>query len=212
MVYESTKRAMDIIGALALIFVFFPICIITALAILWDSPGTVFADTPKRVGQKGKKFKLYKFRSMVANAHTLLRTDPKLKTLYDQYRNNSYKLNEDPRVTRIGKFIRKHSIDEIPQLLNVLRGDMSLVGPRPYYPDELVEQQRKYPETKKLVRVVLKAKPGITGLWQVSGRSEINFDKRIQMDAVYVQKRSILFDLFILAKSPWVMITGKGAV
>jgi lipopolysaccharide/colanic/teichoic acid biosynthesis glycosyltransferase len=121
-------------------------------------------------------------------------------------------LTDDPRVTRVGRFIRKHSLDEIPQLLNVIRGDMSLVGPRPYYPDELVEQQRKYPHTKDLVRIVLSAKPGITGHWQVSGRSEVNFDKRIKMDADYVKKQSLLLDIAILLRSPWAMISGKGAV
>ncbi|MCX6792017.1 MAG: sugar transferase, partial [Candidatus Gottesmanbacteria bacterium] len=93
-----------------------------------------------------------------------------------------------------------------------LKGDMSLVGPRPYYPDELVEQQRKYPHTKDLVRIVLSAKPGITGHWQVSGRSEVNFDKRIKMDADYVKKRSLMMDFAILFRSPWAMISGKGAV
>ena len=146
------------------------------------------------------------------NAHKMLRKDPKMARLYQQYRLNSYKLMYDPRVTSVGHIIRKHSIDEIPQLLNVLKGDMSLVGPRPYYQDELKEQQKKYPHTKKLVKVVLSAKPGVTGFWQVSGRSEVNFDKRIQMDADYVTKRSLLFDILILLKSPWAMISGKGAV
>jgi len=125
---------------------------------------------------------------MVVNAHEKLRRDPKLAKLYGEYKRNSYKLKEDPRVTRVGRFIRKHSLDEIPQIMNVLKGEMSLVGPRPYYPDELIEQQRKYPHTRDLVKVVLSAKPGITGQWQVSGRSEVNFDKRIQMDADYVKR------------------------
>jgi undecaprenyl-phosphate galactose phosphotransferase len=112
----------------------------------------------------------------------------------------------------VGRFIRKHSLDEIPQFLNVLKGDMSLVGPRPYYADELVEQQHKYPHTKDLVKVVLSARPGITGYWQVSGRSEVNFDKRIKLDADYVLKQSLFLDLYILFKSPWAMISGKGAV
>jgi len=149
---------------------------------------------------------------MVINAHEKLRSDPQLAKLYSEYKKNSYKLLDDPRVTKVGRFIRKHSIDEIPQLLNVLRGDMSLVGPRPYYPDELVEQQRKYPHTKELVKIVLSAKPGITGHWQVSGRSEVNFDKRIQMDADYVRRRSLMMDIAILFRSPWAMISGKGAV
>jgi undecaprenyl-phosphate galactose phosphotransferase len=149
---------------------------------------------------------------MIVNAHVKLRTDPKLKKLYQDYKLNSYKLRIDPRVTPVGRFIRKHSLDEIPQFLNVLKGDMSLVGPRPYYADELVEQQRKYPHTKELVQVVLYERPGITGYWQVSGRSEVNFDKRIKLDADYVLKRSLFLDLYILLKSPWAMISGKGAV
>ena len=212
MMYSLAKRCIDICGSVILLIVFLPICLVTAIAILLDSPGPVFADTPSRVGKNGKQFKLFKFRSMILHAHEMLRRDPKLAKLYKQYRQNSYKLIDDPRVTAVGHFIRKHSIDEIPQLLNVLRGDMSLVGPRPYYPDELTEQQNKYPHTKKLVRIVLSSKPGVTGFWQVSGRSEVNFDKRIQMDADYVVKKSLLFDLFILLKSPWAMISGKGAV
>ncbi len=210
--YDGIKRCIDIGGSLFLVLLFFPVSLLVAAAIRLDTPGPIFADTPQRVGKKGKLFKLYKFRSMVMNAHEILRRDPKLSKLYSEYKRNSYKLLEDPRVTRIGRFIRKHSLDEIPQLLNVLRGEMSLVGPRPYYPDELVEQQRKYPHTRDLVKVVLSAKPGITGHWQVSGRSEVNFDKRIQMDADYVKQKSLLLDFLILLKSPWAMISGRGAV
>ena len=212
MEYAFIKRCIDIVGSLFLILIFSPVCLAAAIAILLDGPGPVFADTPQRVGKGGKLFKLYKFRSMIVNAHEKLRRDPTLAKLYGEYKRNSYKLRIDPRVTRVGRFIRKHSIDEIPQLLNVLRGEMSLVGPRPYYPDELVEQQRKYPHTKELVKIVLSAKPGITGHWQVSGRSEVNFDKRIKMDADYVKKRSLFMDISILLKSPWAMISGKGAV
>lgn len=212
MLYEVSKRLIDIVGSIILLVIFFPIGIITSLAILLDSPGSILADTPKRVGKEGKLFRIYKFRSMIVNAHRKLRSDPKFAKLYTEYKRNSYKLKEDPRVTNVGRFIRKHSLDEIPQLLNVFTGEMSLVGPRPYYPDELVTQQKKYPHTKDLVSVVLSAKPGITGYWQVSGRSEVNFDKRIKMDADYVSKQSILFDIIILLKSPWAMISGKGAV
>ncbi len=210
--YFFIKRLIDIVGALILGIFFLPIAVITACAIVLDSPGPIFADTPERVGKNGRKFKLFKFRSMIINAHEKLRKDPKLKHLYEQYKKNSYKLYADPRVTRVGKFIRKHSLDEIPQLLNVLKGEMSIVGPRPYYPDELDNQQKKYPHTKKLVNIVLSAKPGITGEWQTSGRSEVNFDKRIKMDAEYVKRRSIAHDIMILCRSPIVMITGKGAV
>lgn len=210
--YDVAKRFIDILGSLVIGLLFLPICLVTAIAIKLDSPGPVFADTPDRVGQDGRRFKLFKFRSMIVNAHEILRTDPKFAKLYSQYRRGSYKLRNDPRVTHVGHFIRKHSIDEIPQLINVLKGDMSLVGPRPYYPDELVEQQKKYPHTKKLVKVVLSAKPGVTGHWQVSGRSEVNFDKRIKMDADYVSKKSLMFDIGVLLKTPWAMISGKGAV
>lgn len=212
MFYDFSKRILDIVGSFLLSLFFLPIGLVTALAITLDSSGPVLADTPQRVGKEGKLFKLYKFRSMVVNAHEQLRSDPNLTKLYNEYKRNSYKLLKDPRVTMVGKFIRKHSLDEIPQLLNVLKGEMSLVGPRPYYPDELVEQQRKFPHTKSMVKVVLSAKPGITGHWQVSGRSEVNFDKRIKMDADYVKKRSLLMDISILLKSPWAMISGKGAV
>lgn len=210
--YTILKRLIDIVGSIVLALIFLPISILVAAAIMLDSPGPVFADTPQRVGKNGKPFKLFKFRSMIVNAHIKLRTDPKLKKLYQEYKRNSYKLREDPRVTMVGRFIRKHSLDEIPQFLNVLKGDMSLVGPRPYYADELVEQQRKYPHTKELVKIVLSARPGITGWWQVSGRSEVNFDKRIKLDADYVLKRSLFLDIYILLKSPWAMISGRGAV
>ncbi len=206
------KRYFDVILAAFLLILFTPISLVAVIAIKTSSHGPIFADVPERIGQWGKKFKMYKFRSMVENAHYLLRTDPKLRQLLEEYKKGSYKLKEDPRITLIGKFIRKHSIDELPQLINVIRGDMSIVGPRAYYPDELENQQKKYPYTKKLVAKVLSVKPGITGLWQVSGRSEINFDKRIAIDAKYVDNMSLWKDLKIILKTPLVMLTGKGAV
>lgn len=212
MLYSCAKRFIDILGSCVLLVIFAPICLLVALAIKLDSPGPIVADTPPRVGKEGKTFTMYKFRSMISNAHTLLRRDPKFKKLFAKYKQNSYKLQDDPRVTAVGRFIRRHSLDEIPQLFNVLKGDMSLVGPRAYYPDELSEQQKKYPRTKGLVKQVLSVRPGITGAWQVSGRSEVNFDKRIAIDHAYVHKRSIWYDIVILVKTPWVMITGKGAV
>lgn len=211
--YDQTfKRAIDIIGASILLLLFFPVCAFIAILIKIDSTGPILADTPERVGKDGKFFKMYKFRSMINKAHDILRKDPGYKNLYEQYKRNSYKLKEDPRVTIIGRFIRKHSLDEIPQLINILKGDMSLVGPRAYYPDELQNQQKKYPHTRDMVKEVLSIKPGITGYWQVSGRSEVNFDKRIAMDRDYVRRRSLWYDLKILLKTPWAMISGKGAV
>ncbi|MBI2028491.1 MAG: sugar transferase [Candidatus Levybacteria bacterium] len=210
--YLVVKRAMDIFFSILLIILFAPVIIIIAIAIKLDSKGPILADTPNRVGKNGKLFKMYKFRSMIDNAHEMLRDNPKYSNLYSIYKKGSYKLKDDPRITKIGHFLRKHSLDEIPQALNILKGEMSLVGPRAYYPDELQEQQKKYPYTIDSVKIVLSVKPGVTGYWQVSGRSEINFDKRIQMDAMYVKKRSILYDLWIIAKTPFAMITGVGAL
>ena len=211
-IYEFLKRLIDIIFSTVLLILFSPVILSVSLAIKIDSRGPVLADTPERVGKNGTQFKMYKFRSMVENAHEILRENPKFANLYSEYKKGSYKLKDDPRITSVGHFIRKHSLDEVPQLLNILRGEMSLVGPRAYYPDELREQQKKYPKTRDAVKIVLSVKPGLTGYWQVSGRSEINFDKRIVMDADYVKKRSILYDLLIILKTPWAMISGKGAL
>lgn len=210
--YEKTKRVMDIVFSVILILIFSPLIIVLSILIKLDSKGPFLADTPKRVGRNGKLFKMFKFRSMVENAHKLLRKNPEYSKLFYEYKRGSYKLKDDPRVTRAGHFIRKHSLDEVPQFFNILRGEMSLVGPRAYYPDELEEQQKQYPYTRDAVKIVLSVKPGVTGYWQVSGRSEINFDKRIEMDAMYVKKRSIIYDLWIILKTPWAMISGKGAL
>ncbi|MEK9175928.1 MAG: sugar transferase [Patescibacteria group bacterium] len=210
--YNAIKRIIDIVSSIVLIILFFPIIILVAIAIKLDSKGPIFADTPERVGRNGKLFKMYKFRSMVENAHELLRENPKFAKLYMDYKKGSYKLKDDPRITKVGHFIRKHSLDEVPQFFNILKGEMSLVGPRAYYPDELREQQKRYPLTKNAVKIVLSVKPGLTGQWQVSGRSEVNFDKRIKMDASYVSKRSIIYDLEIIAKTPDVIVSGKGAL
>lgn len=209
---KRVKRATDIMLASILLIFFFPICLIVSIAIKLDSDGPIFADVPERVGQNGTLFKMFKFRSMIKNAHILLHTDSRFKKLFEQYQKDSYKLKDDPRVTAVGKWIRKHSLDEIPQLLNVLLGEMSIVGPRAYYPDELENQQKKHPDTKQYVTEVLSVKPGITGLWQVSGRSEVHFDKRIALDAEYVKSVSFHQDILIILKTPLVMITGRGAI
>jgi len=210
--YELIKRLIDIVLSLLLIIIFSPVIALVAIAIKIDSKGPVLADTPERVGRGGTPFKMYKFRSMVENAHELLRENPEFAQLYKDYKKGSYKLKDDPRITGVGHFIRKHSLDEVPQFFNILKGEMSLVGPRAYYPDELREQQLRYPQTRDSVKVVLSVRPGVTGFWQVSGRSEINFDKRIEMDAEYVKKRSIFYDLKLILKTPGAMISGKGAL
>lgn len=212
MFYEIVRRILDILIAIILLVVFAPVFIMAPILIKLDSPGPVFADIPKRVGKNKKLFRMYKFRSMIADAHQLLRTDQKFRRLYEEYKKGSYKLKDDPRITRFGWVLRRFSLDELPQIFNILKGEMSIVGPRAYYPDELKEQQKIYPQTKKYVEQLLKVKPGITGFWQVTGRSEINFDKRVKMDAQYTKQKSIVQDIIIILKTPWVMISGKGAL
>lgn len=217
MTYEIVKRTVDLFGSALLLIIFSPILLITAILIKLASPGPVLVEKTnshmKRMGKERRIFRLYKFRSMMVKADVLEKTNPKYRAAYlEKHSGGNYKPTNDPRITPIGKFIRKHSIDEIPQLLNVLRGEMSIVGPRPYLPEELVEQQRKFPGTEGYVEEMLMVKPGITGFWQVSGRSEVNFDKRVKMDAYYARAKSIVFDLLIMLKTPWVMLSGKGAV
>lgn len=211
MSYEFLKRVLDITGSIIAIIISSPIMILSLIAIKLDSLGPVLADTPMRVGKAGKLFKMHKFRSMVEGAYELLQKNP---DLLRKYKENNYKLeiNEDPRITRVGKFIRKTSIDELPQFFNILKGEMSLVGPRAYYPFELQEQQKRYPNSKDFVKVIQSAKPGLTGVWQVSGRSQINFDKRVAMDAQYVQRRSIFYDICIIIQTIPAVMFGKGAI
>jgi len=215
--YEIVKRIIDIFGSVFLAIVFSPVLLITAILIRLTSAGPVLVEKTnrhmKRMGKNGKIFRLYKFRSMVVKADVLEKVKPEYREAYlEKHSGGSYKPKNDPRITAVGKFIRKHSIDEMPQLLNVFRGDMSIVGPRPYLPEELEEQQRKFSGTGKYVTQMLSVKPGITGFWQVSGRSEVNFDKRVKMDAFYAQKKSLIFDFLIMLKTPWMMLSGKGAV
>ncbi len=210
--YDFLKRAIDIIGAITGIIITSPVFLVTIIAIKLDTPGPILAETPMRVGKNGKLFRMYKFRSMIQNAHQLLYTDPSMKKYLEELKKNSYKLPNDPRVTRVGRFIRKTSLDELPQLFNILKGDMSLVGPRAYYPFELKEQQEKFPNSKEFVKIILSEKPGLTGVWQVSGRSNINFDKRVEMDARYVQRRSILYDIYLILKTVPAVLAGEGAV
>jgi len=212
MFYATTKRLIDILGSVLLLVLFSPILLVTSFAIKISSKGPLFADTPKRVGMKGRPFYTYKFRSMIVNAYQLLKTDPRFREAYkEQQTAGNYKIKNDPRITPVGRIIRKYSIDEMPQFLNVLKGEMSIVGPRPYYKEELEKQQKLFPDTKNLVKEMQTVKPGITGYWQVSGRSEVSFDKRIEMDAYYARKRSIILDILILLKTPWAMVSGKGA-
>lgn len=217
MFYTTIKRIIDIFGSIVLLILFSPVVLVTAIVIKLTSKGPVFVEKTnshmRRMGMNGKLFRLYKFRSMVVKADVLEKTKPEYRIAYiEKHSGGNYKPKNDPRITPVGKFIRKHSIDEIPQLINVLRGEMSIVGPRPYLREELEEQQAKFPGTEQYVRDMLTVKPGITGYWQINGRSEVNFDKRIEMDAYYARKKSIFLDILILLKTPFAMISGKGAV
>ena len=211
MLFNVVKRLMDITVASVGILFFSPIMLVTAIAIKLTSKGPVFAETPKRVGMNGKTFNPYKFRSMIANAHKLLKTDPRFKKLFEEYKKSNYKLHDDPRITPVGKFIRKHSIDEVPQFLNVLKGEMSVVGPRPMYQEEVDRYIKKNPNGKKYIQQILKVSPGITGIWQVSGRNDISFEERIKMDVKYSKEINLVRDLKILLKTPDVVLTRKGA-
>ncbi|OGC46384.1 hypothetical protein A2V49_02185 [candidate division WWE3 bacterium RBG_19FT_COMBO_34_6] len=210
MLYDTGKRILDIIGSFIGIILFSPLIIFSAIWIRIVSPkGPVFADIPPRSGKNGKEFKMYKLRSMIPNAQRWLDDHPDWKKKYIE---NSYKLDPDPRLIKGAKFLRKSSIDEMPQVFNILKGEMSIVGPRAYFPFELKEQAQRHPETIKFINEVIKIKPGLTGPWQVGGRSNIGFEKRIEMDANYAKRRSLLYDISIIIKTPFAVLSQKGSL
>ncbi|HGJ7557555.1 TPA: sugar transferase [Streptococcus pneumoniae] len=204
-IYISLKRVMDVlIGLFGTIFTVLPCSLI--IYIIYKTKGykgSIFF-TQYRVGLGGKKFKIIKFRSMVENAEEVLTAN---KALYEKYINNSYKLppNEDPRLTNIGDFIRKTSIDEIPQFINLLFGDMSLIGPRPILENELKEY------SKEEQPVLLSVRPGITGVWQVSRRSEVYYPERCEMELYYPRNQSFLLDVKIFFLTIKKVLSGEGA-
>jgi len=197
-----TKRAFDIVGALTLLLVLSPLLAVVAVAVRLSGPRVFFAHS--RVGEGGRIFPCYKFRTMVPNAQRVLdRLLEERAELRDEWQ-REFKLKDDPRVTRVGTFLRKYSLDELPQFWNVLRGDMSLVGPRPITVDELDRYGRH-------AYVYLATRPGVTGLWQVSGRSDLDYDHRIRLDREYVERRCLSLDLAIAFKTAWVILRRKGA-
>ena len=202
--WGSVKRLVDISLAIILAIIFLPVWIIIPILVRLDSPGPILY-RHKRVGQGGREFWLYKFRSMVREADDILfKKDKKLLT---KFKRGDWKLKKDPRITPLGRILRAVTIDEFPQLWNVLKGEMSLIGPRAYLKKELVEQQRKHPHTRKMVKHILSVKPGITGPWQTSGRNEIPFVDRAKMDAQYARSKSLWRDIVIILKTPTAMFS-----
>lgn len=199
-IYIICKRVMDIVGSIIGLIIFSPIFIIVALSIKLEDPkGKVFF-SQTRSGKYPKTFKMYKFRSMVHNAEDLL------ESLKEQNEMSGpvFKIKEDPRMTKVGKFIRKTSIDELPQLINVLKGDMSFVGPRPALPKE-VEQYNAYQMQRLLV------KPGITCYWQVSGRNNIGFDEWVELDLKYIRERNLWLDIKLIFRTIPALLGDKNA-
>ena len=215
MSYETIKRIIDVVGAVAILIVFSPILLAIVLAIKVTSPGPVFVEPEnrhmKRVGKGGKIFRLYKFRSMMEGADDFLLRNTAFRKKFKRPEGWKTEASEDPRITRVGRFIRKYTLDELPQLWNVMTGDMSIIGPRAYRQDDKIgdeiEQQLKfYPHLRDKIKVALSVKPGITGPWQVGGRNKLSWDKRVELDADYAKRRSLPYDLLILLKTPFAML------
>jgi len=205
---RGLKRVIDIVGSLIALIVLSPIFIVIAILVKCTSKGPIFY-CKKRLGQYGKEFSFYKFRTMLVNNDVNIHRDFIARLIAgtaDAKQNDGlYKLKNDPRITRIGRFLRRSSLDELPQFFNVLLNDMSLVGPRPPLPYEY----EKYSTWHK--RRVLELKPGITGLWQVEARSLTTFDEMVRIDIRYAKVRNIWLDLKIMLQTPAVMFFGRGA-
>ncbi|MCR5605802.1 MAG: exopolysaccharide biosynthesis polyprenyl glycosylphosphotransferase, partial [Treponema sp.] len=197
------KRIVDLLILLAMSPLVIPIVLIVSIIVKISSPGPIFYGH-KRVGKDGKEFKCWKFRSMVINADKMLdkilEEHPEMREEWERDR----KFTHDPRVTKIGKILRKTSIDELPQLWNVLVGEMSFIGPRPVTSPELA----KYGDKANFILSVL---PGLSGMWQISGRSTTGYEERITLDSYYIQNWSVWLDLWIIIKTVWVVLKGKGA-
>jgi len=197
------KRFFDILVALFLLFLFTPLFIVLWALVRKTGPNVIYSHN--RVGKNGNLFPCYKFRSMVNNANEileeLLERDPKARAEWE----STFKLKNDPRITGIGRFLRKTSLDELPQLWNVVKGDMSLVGPRPVVQEEL---DKYYGDKKK---EYLKVRPGMTGLWQISGRSDTSYEERVELDTYYANNHNLWMDIKILFGTFIVVIFGKGA-
>ena len=202
--WRFVKRGFDLLGSLALLILLSPLFLILVIAIKRSSPGPI-SYSQTRIGLQGVPFKCIKLRTMVSNADEVLRRwSLENPGLYEEFR-KTYKLKDDPRITPIGKWLRLTSLDELPQLWNVLRGDMSLVGPRPVVMRELEEYYGP------AAQLYMRTRPGMTGLWQVSGRSDTSYERRIILDEWYILNWSFWYDIVILVQTAWIVLTGKGA-
>lgn len=197
--YLFTKRLIDIVGSTAGLIVLSPLFLLVSLLIKLEDPKGPILFKQVRVGKDEHEFNMYKFRSMVSNAEELLQS----LLEKNEVQGAMFKMKEDPRITRLGKFIRKTSIDELPQLWNVLKGEMSLVGPRPPLPREVT----LYSSFDKQRLLVV---PGCTGLWQVSGRNGLNFEQMVELDLTYIKRRSLRMDINIIIKT-FTVLLGKNA-
>lgn len=197
--YLFVKRVFDILISLFGLIISLPVTIPVMIAIKLEDGGPIFY-TQTRIGKDGEHFAIFKFRSMITDA------DAKKKELQElnEIDGAMFKMSEDPRVTKVGKFIRKHSIDELPQLINVLIGDMALVGPRPPLPEEVAKYSNH--DLKRLM-----VKPGCTGLWQVSGRNSLSFAEMVDLDLDYIEHASLWLDFKICIKTIWIMICPNDA-
>ncbi len=197
------KRFSDLVICFLSLIITFPLFLLFALLIRFDSPGPILY-IQKRLGKKGRIFDLFKFRTMEIDAEIklekLLKIDKKINKEYRKF----HKIRNDPRITRMGRFLRKISMDEFPQLLNVIRGDMSLVGPRAYMPNEIKQMGSS-------AVLIHRVSPGLTGWWQVMGRHDVSFQERLRLDEYYISNFSLWMDFYILVKTIWVVISGKGA-
>lgn len=211
MIYRFLKRLIDFVGAFFALIIFSPIIATISILIKRESPGPAVFVQP-RVGRDGKIFYMHKLRSMFINAdEEILHKNP---ALLKKFQENNWKLpvDEDPRVMKVGRFIRKTSLDETVQFWDVLVGNMSIVGPRAFRAEEIEMQTKLHPEAKKYVSQMLTAKPGITGAWQTEGRSAIDFVPRVKIEAEYAKRRSIIYDVWIMLKTPFKVLHQEGVV
>ena len=198
-----SKRMFDVVVAFTVLVVALPALAAVALMVKRDGGPALFCQ--RRVGRDGRLFSMHKFRSMAVDAEERLRSDPEL---YGEYLANGYKLpaETDPRITRLGRFLRASSLDELPQLFNVLRGEMSVVGPRPIVEDELTEYRIRGGEA-----AYLRGRPGMTGMWQTSGRSLVGYDQRVEMDVRYVERAGVRTDVMIMFRTVAAVVRREGA-